>query len=278
MRAWILLLAASLCTCAPATDQTKSADVDDDSDHHLRSLEDVAGRWRVVSLNGEALPVRAEKPFIAISSDAIGGSIGCNAFGGLALLSEGRIAVHSWGGDAMGCTGRLNEQEQAISELFLGNPQVHYENGQLEIRSSGHRLTLARTGRPNGSELSPDPMRIPVAGPISQQLEGTRWTIRSIDGETVSSSPTDRHLRFSQDNWQGLASCATLFGIFDTRADRLLVKDEIASTEQNCSDEYVVLDDAFADLMRSDPRYLVGPNGELIIAGGGHVLKGNAAR
>ena len=69
-----------------------------------------------------------------------------------------------------------------------------------------------------------------------------------------------------------------MFGIFDTRADRLLVKDEIASTEQNCSDEYVVLDDAFADLMRSDPRYLVGPNGELIIAGGGHVLKGNAAR
>ena len=37
------------------------------------------------------------------------------------------------------------------------------------------------------------------------------------------------------------------------------------------------LDDAFAELMRSGPRYLVGPNGELIIAGGDHVLTGDRA-
>ena len=37
-------------------------------------------------------------------------------------------------------------------------------------------------------------------------------------------------------------------------------------------------DDALAELMRSGPRYLVGPNGELIIAGGDHVLTGYRER
>ena len=121
-------------------------------------------------------------------------------------------------------------------------------------------------------------MRIPVAGPVSQKLADTRWTISRIDGQTASSSPSDRHLPFSQDGWQGLASCATLFGTYAIQGDRLLVEDEIGATEQNCTGEYLALDDAFADLMRSDPRYLVGPNGELLIAGGGHVLIGNAER
>ncbi|MXO75999.1 META domain-containing protein [Altererythrobacter aerius] len=278
MRAWVSLLAVILCACNPAPDRTAGANLSEDIDRHIRSLEDLKGSWRVVSIDGEALPEMAEEPFIAISSDAIGGSIGCNAFGGLALLSEGRIAAHSWGGDAMGCPGRLNEQEQAISELFLANPQVLLENDQLEIRSSAHRLTLRRTRRASDSGLSPDPMRIPVAGPVSQKLADTRWTISRIDGQTASSSPSDRHLRFSQDGWQGLASCATLFGTYAIQGDRLLVEDEIGATEQNCTGEYLALDDAFADLMRSDPRYLVGPNGELLIAGGGHVLIGNAER
>lgn len=261
-----------------SADRTAGADVGEDIDRHIRSLEDLEGDWRVVSIDGETLPETAEEPLIAISNDAIGGSIGCNAFGGLALFAEGRVAVHSWGGDAMGCPGRLNEQEQAILELFRANPRVLLENDQLEIRSSNHRLMLRRTDRASDSALSPDPMRIPVAGPVSQKLAGTRWTIRSIDGKAASSSPDDRHLRFSQDGWQGLASCATLFGIYAIQGDRLLVEDEIGATEPNCTDEYLAIDHVFADLMRSDPRYLVGPNGEFLIAGGGHVLRGSAER
>ena len=278
MKVWVSLIAAALSACNPTADQTVGDKVGDDVAPHVRSLADIKGSWRVVRIDGEVLPETAEDPFIAISSDAIGGSIGCNAFGGLALLSEGRIAAHSWGGDAMGCPGRLNEQEQTISELFFANPQVLLENGQLEIRSSTHRLTLVRSAGSSDLGKSPDLMRIPVAGPVSQKLAGTRWNIRSIDGKAASSSPDDRHLRFSQDGWQGLASCATLFGAYAIQGDRLLVDDEIGGTEQNCTDEYVALDDAFADLMRSDPRYLVWPNGELLVAGGGHVLRGSVER
>lgn len=278
MRAWVALLAVIVSACNPAPDPGAGPESSGENVRPASGMKDIEGRWRLVSLDGRPFPATAEEPFITISSDAIGGSIGCNRYGGLALFSDGRLAVHSWGGTVMSCPGRLDAQEQAISELFLSNPQLLLENNRLEVRSPDHRLELQLRARSSGLERSPDPMRIPVAGLASQKLAGTRWIIRSIDGKTASSSPDDKHLRFSQDGWQGLASCATLFGTYAVRGDRLWVEDKIASTEQNCADFHVTLDDAFAELMRSDPHYLMGPSGELLIAGGGHVLRGQAER
>jgi len=53
---------------------------------------------------------------------------------------------------------------------------------------------------------------------------------------------------------------------------------EVATTEQNCPPDLARTDDALFELMRSNPRYLIGPNGELLIAGGGHALAGERAR
>lgn len=278
MRPWVALLAVIVSACNPAPDQGGGRDVGAEKFRPASGMKDIEGRWRVVSLDGWPVPATAEEPFITISSDAIGGSIGCNRFGGLALFADGRLAVHSWGGTEMSCPGRLDAQEQAISEMFLANPQVLLENNRLEVRSPDHRLELQLRARSSEPEKSPDPMRIPVAGPDSQKLAGTRWIIRDINGKAASSSPGGRHLHFSQNGWQGLASCATLFGTYAVRENRLRVEDKIASTEQNCADAHVALDDAFAELMRSDPHYLMGPSGELLIAGGGHVLRGEAER
>lgn len=278
MRAWVALLALIVSACNPASDPGAGPESSGENFRPASGMKDIEGRWRVVSLDGRRLPATAEEPFITISSDAIGGSIGCNRFGGLALFADGRLAVHSWGGTVISCPGRLNDQEQAISELFLANPQVLLENNQLEVRSPDHRLTLVLMARSSELGRSPDPMRIPVAGLASQKLAGTRWIIRDVDGKAASSSPGGRHLHFSQNGWQGLASCATLFGTYAVRENRLRVEDKIASTEQNCADAHVALDDAFAELMRSDPHYLMGPSGELLIAGGGHVLRGEAER
>lgn len=278
MRPWVALLAVIVSACNPASDRGGGRDGGAEKFRPASGMNDIEGRWRVVSLDGRRLPATAEEPFIAISSDAIGGSIGCNRFGGLALFADGRMAVHSWGGTVMSCPGRLDAQEQAISKLFLANPQVLLENNRLEVRSPDHRLELQLRARSSEPKKSPDPMRIPVAGPDSQTLAGTRWIIRDIDGKAASSTPEDRHLRFSQNGWQGLASCATLFGTYAIRGNRLRVDDKITSTEQNCANPHVALDDAFAELMRSDPHYLMRPSGELLIAGGGHVLRGQAER
>ncbi|GMM94519.1 META domain-containing protein [Qipengyuania sp. MTN3-11] len=274
MRRFALLLMAALCACHPASDDP----ADSRSATNVPDLAVIEGSWRIVRIDGEPLPVSKPVPYLAFSADAAGGSVGCNAFGGTALYTEGRIAVHSWGGTAMACLGRVGDWEAVIGELFRAYPQVRVSGDTLSLRSRGHVVELTRMESETGQSRSPDPMRIPVANPPGQALADTDWVIRAIDGETASSSPDERHLRFASDTWQGLASCATLFGTYETGDGRLIVDDEITITEQNCPGDYIALDDAFADLMRSGPRYLVGPNGELIIAGGGHVLTGDRAR
>ena len=275
MRRFALLLAASICACHPASDDQAADPAGNRSATTIPDLAEIEGSWRIVRIDGEALPVSEPVPYLAFSADAAGGSVGCNRFGGTALFAEGRIAVHSWGGDAMACAGRPGEWEAAIAELFRAYPQVRLSGDTLRLRSRDHVVELTRMDREAGPSRSPDPMRIPVASPPGKALADTDWIIRAIDGETASSSPDERRLRFASDTWQGLASCATLFGTYETGNGRLIVDNEIASTEQNCRDDHVALDDAFAELMRDDPHYMIGPNSELIIAGGDHVLTGD---
>lgn len=278
MRLPVVLLFMALAACNPQADQQTGNAAAEADREIVPALSDITGRWRIVSIDGETLPASGSEPYLAFSADAAGGSVGCNRFGGPALYAEGRIAVHSWGGDTMACLDPQATWEDAIAELFRAYPQVRLTGDRLRLSSGEHEIELARDDGAQPLDRSPDPMRIPVADPVSEDLANTEWTIRALDGETESSSPIDRHLRFYEETWQGLASCATLFGTYRREGNRLIVEGDIASTEQNCSPEYAALDTAFAELMRDDPHYLVGPNGELIIAGDEHVLTGDRAR
>lgn len=278
MRLPVVLLFMAVAACNPHADQQTGNAAAEADRETVPAREDITGRWRITSIDGETLPTAESEPYLAFSADAVGGSVGCNQFGGPALLAEGRIAVHSWGGDAMACIDPKGKWENAIAELFRAYPQVRLTGDRLRLSAGDHEIELTREDGAQPLDRSPDPMRIPVANPVSQDLANTEWTIRELDGDTASSSPIDRHLRFYEETWQGLASCATLFGTYRRQGNRLIVEGEIASTEQNCSPEYATLDTAFAELMRDDPHYLVGPNGELIIAGEEHVLTGDRVR
>ena len=278
MRPPVILLLMALAACNPQVDQQTDNPAAEADRETVPALEDIAGRWRITRIDGETLPVSGSEPYLAFSTDAAGGSVGCNRFGGTALYAEGRIAVHSWGGDAMACIEPRGEWENTIAELFRAYPQVRLSGDNLRLRSREHVVELMRSDTATSQDRSPDPMRIPVSGVVSQDLVGTKWIIRAIDDQTASSRPGDRHMQFAAETWQGLASCATLSGTFWADANRLSADDEIATTEQNCREDHAALDTAFAELMRDDPHYLIGPNGELIIAGKIHVLTGDRAR
>ena len=202
---------------------------------------------------------------MSFSEYHFGGTAGCNTFGGLGLLADQHFAIHSWSSTLIGCHDEMGRQEQAISKLFFARPRVTaLETNRVRIASSEHKLELERVG---SDKSAPVP-----AGP--QELTNTNWQIVMMDGEEASANPTGRILSFSTGKWRGMASCATLYGTWRRHGDRLMVDEEIATTEQNCRPDHARIDKNFADLMRSSPRYLVGPNGELLIAGGGHALAG----
>ena len=278
MRTLACLLLVALAACnSQADEQARNVSVDA-AIEETPALEDVAGRWRVVSIDGETLPVSGSEPYLAFSADAAGGSVGCNSFGGTTLYAEGRIAAHSWGGTLISCMEPLATWENAIAELFRAYPEARSSGEQLRLSSADHEIELSRADDTQPPVRSTNPMRIPISGAVPQDLVGTKWIIRAMDNRTASSKSGDRHLQFDVDTWQGLASCATLFGTYQVEDNRLSVDDEISGTEQNCRADHAALDTAFAELMRDDPHYLIGPNGELIIAGGEHYLTGHRVR
>ena len=278
MRPPVILLLMALAACNAQVDQQTDNHAAEADRETVPALEDITGRWRITRIDGETLPVSGSEPYLAFSTDAAGGSVGCNSFGGTMLYAEGRIAAHSWGGTVMGCSEPQATWENAIAELFRAFPQVRLSGERLRLNSGDLEIELSRADGTQPPVRSPDPMRIPMPGAVSQDLVGTKWIIRAIDDQTASSRPGDRHVQFAAETWQGLASCATLSGTFRADANRLSVDDEIATTEQNCREDHAALDTAFAELMRDDPHYLIGPNGELIIAGKIHVLAGDRAR
>lgn len=271
MRALAVLALSLLAACGAQPDGPPGPNPDtaDAAPSPVLAIDEITGRWRVVSIDGDA-PVKrgggSGEPYLSITQNSVGGSIGCNNFGALTLFADGRFAAHGWGGEARYCNG-IAEREQALSELFFSRPQVERTGNGLRIRSKEHEVILADRGPPERESFD-----LPA-----QTLANTRWTISFLDRSEASSSPDDRVLTFTKDSWRGLASCATLFGTYRREDNRLIVGKDIATTEQNCPPEYAARDDAFADLMRSDPRYLIGPNGELILAGGGHYLTGGEA-
>lgn len=270
---WTALAALALASCGQSAPLDNDSMSGQDQRAAVPAIEDLTGRWRVVAIDGVQLPetAGAKKAHFTIAPDALGGYIGCNSFGGLALYAKGRFAVSNWGGDAMACPW-ATDQEQALSDLFFGHPKVIIKQGRVTIRSRDHVLELADRADFGANDRLPDPMRIPVTGNISQQLAGTQWRISYVDRQSESVSSAERVLSFTEDGWRGLASCATLFGNYRLSNGRLLVEGDMGATEQNCSDDYAKIDTDFADMMRARPHYLVGPNGELIMAGGGHVL------
>lgn len=232
-------------------------------------LADLAGRWSVLSIAGEepATPPGREA-WLGIDAQRIGGSIGCNSFGALALVVDGMLATHHWVGTAIGCSPPLGDQELALGRILGSRPRIARTGpDSLGIVAGEGRIELAYLG----------PYDEPPIAAGSPPLTGTTWRIVLLDGSEQAVDPATRYLRFDAGTWQGLASCATLSGSREEAGDRIRVGEQVATTEQNCRADHAALDTAFAQLMRSNPRYLVGPNGELLIAGGGHVLVGGRA-
>lgn len=266
-------LALSLVACAPEAAPTGSSGAPSISEAVPAKAPvpgpevKIEGRWRIVSLDGQpSAPPREEgkAPSFSFSPHTFGGTVGCNSFGGLGLLADGHYAVHSWSSTLIGCPDEQGRQERALSELMFARPRViPLGEGRLRLEGGGHAVEIERTGSHEGRPYGSAP-----------GLAGTSWRIVMIDGQEASPAPTGRLLQFGEGTWQGIASCATLSGTWRQEGDRIRVGEQIATTEQLCPPDFARIDAAFAALMRSNPRYVVGPNGELLLVGGGHALAG----
>lgn len=232
---------------------------------------DLFGHWQIVSLNGRPQiggdTAGERTPRIIFRPGFYGGSSGCNSFGGSGLFDGDRYYASGASMTAMGCRD-LEAQENAIVRLMTGSPLIsRAADGTLTVTGGGANMVLRRSPSVPTVEIEPSP----------DVLAGTQWTLGSVNGESLTGHgvPT---LRFEADRWTlSDVGCGARAGAWRQRGDR--IEAEIpAIVTRACAIPAWRLDERMLALLAASPRFVTGPNGEILIGGGGHWATGQRPR
>jgi heat shock protein HslJ len=234
---------------------------------------DLLGQWRIVALDGrEPVGGREGRPLVlTFDEQGYGGYAGCNAFGGQGLAHEGRLYGGFATSTAMACGAPFDAQETGVQRLLGSAPRIEWLGpDRVAFVAPARRMELVRSG-----PLPADRFVAPII-----PLTGTAWSFGALDGRAIEmprarSGPvlTVEGDRFTletpclvgEGGWtQTGAGAATLTP--DRRSDRGCNR---ASSGQS---------EAWLAAMRGPLRYGTGPNGEILLAGGGHWMVGDLMR
>jgi heat shock protein HslJ len=262
-----VLLAACAAAPEPPAEDMPAAEVAEQPAAPKPALTEaeLTGTWRIASLNG-APPLG--RPRIVLGASGYGGNTGCNDFGGYAVFDGERYYGSPASQNLMGCPAVM-AQEEAILRLFTSAPHVAKGDGSTLVLSGGGReMVLTRDPTDPAARAPDDPPPV---------LVGTRWTIREIDGERLPFE-SGRTLVFEADRWTVEGLCGAPSGSWRQQGGRILTKAEPTPPSEVCP----AADRQFAErlgvMLAARPGFVTGPNGEILIGGGGHWLWGERPR
>ncbi|QJU58391.1 META domain-containing protein [Sphingomonas sp. AP4-R1] len=268
----IVSLMCMLCACgsehdAPASNASQQPKVQSAVSSAADSSV-IEGSWRILSFDGEP-PVAGhggggKTPTITFTQTLYGASAGCNELGGIGLLSRARYYTMPGPQTLIGCMPPLQKQEMILDAVMRAAPDViATERGRLTFSGGGHRLEIVRQ-----VEIS----RAPFDGP-PPSLSGARFLIMSVDGTylTPRNQRDRRPLAFDATRWQSRPVCNVISGGWRQSGSTInaAVEDRRPS---RCDGVGAAIDTAVTVLFAAEPRFALGPNGEILIAGGGHWL------
>lgn len=233
----------------------------------------LAGQWKISFLNGRALVVGrdARQPEITFDEHGYGGYVGCNSFGGQGLVHEGRFYGAFALSTSMACGSPFDDQETAVQHLLASGPQIDWHGAdQVTLVASAQRLELERTG-----PLPADRFIAPT-----MPLIGTAWTFEALDGRAIEmpgtrSGPT---LTVEGDRFTLTTPCLKTEGGWTQTGLGAVTLAAEGHIPRTCNEASHGQSHAFAEALRGPLRYGTGPNGEILLAGGGHWMVGDLAR
>lgn len=278
---FISIICATLSACQPptvASNRPDAAATPSQSVTSPVSMEELAGQWRISSIDGRLQPGNQQadgtegEPSITFSRHAYGGTAGCNAMGGLALLDGGRYFTYPGSQTVMFCSESLIQQENIWRQVMGAGPLVErISDGRLRLSGANHVMELA-----DRKQLPPQSQDTPA------RLAGTRWIVTQIDGKPfpgVPSRGTLGRLEFSADSWSATDGCRSASAPYEQEAGAIAAKHSaigIAAAGCASSDGQAMI--ALSQMMVGRIKYVVGLNGELLMAGNGHRLIGELDR
>ncbi|MBA3677779.1 MAG: META domain-containing protein [Sphingosinicella sp.] len=257
-----LLLVASACSSAP------SQPVEPES-----ASPDLRGQWRIIALDGRAaIAGREARPLtITFYDHGYGGFAGCNGFGGQGLAHEGRFYGGFAMSTAMACGQPLDGQEASVQRLLGTAPRIEWRGADRVALVAGDRRIEFERNAP----LPRDRSVIPTI-----PLIGTALSFGALDGRAIEmpgarSGPT---LTVEGERFTLETPCLRQEGSWtQTGPDAVNLAPE-RPTSRACGSASRGQSEAWAQAMRGPLRYRTGPNGEVLLAGGGHWMVGDLVR
>lgn len=189
--------------------------------------------WILTEVNGQ--PALADVSVTLEFADGrLGGSDGCNSYGGGYRVEDGRLIVGAdMASTLMACADEIMQQASAFTAVLLQSPAFSIE---------GERLTL----------LGEDGAALAVFAAQSQELAGTSWIVTGMnDGSQAVVSPlldTEITAAFGADGQvSGSAGCNRYFASFSVDGNTIKIGAP-GATKMFCGEP--------AGLMEQESRFL----------------------
>lgn len=165
--------------------------------------------WILTQLNGQ--PALADVSVTLEFADGrLGGSDGCNSFGGGYQVEDGQLKVDpNMVSTLMACADEIMQQASAYTAVLLQSPAFQVEAGQLTL-------------------LGEDGAALAVFAAQSQELAGTEWIVTGINnGNQAVVSPlldTEMTTSFGADGQvSGSAGCNRYFASFSVDSNAIKI-------------------------------------------------------
>jgi hypothetical protein len=200
-----------------------------------------------------------------------GGYAGCNAFGGQGLAHEGRFYGGLASSTAMACGPPFDAQETGVQRVLGSAPRVEWLGpDRVVFVASTRRLELARTGSlPSDRFASP-----------TMPLIGTAWSFGALDGKAIEmpGSRSGPILTVEGDRFTLETPCLVADGSWSQTGARAATLKPSRRSARACNPASRGQSEAWVAAMSGPLRYGNGPNGEILMAGGGHWMVGDLVR
>ena len=192
--------------------------------------------WVLQELRGQA-PLPGSTITLELAADMLGGTAGCNRYGGPYTAQQGRLTIGQTWMTLMYCLdpAGVMEQEQDYLAALAAVASYRTTAGRLELLDDAGQVVVAFVPAP------PQP---------TAALEGPTWELTTwLDGEAASSvlGGTTITLHLEQGNASGTAGCNSYTGPY-TRQGHTLHIGAVTQTEMYCLDP--------TGVMEQEGRYL----------------------
>lgn len=161
--------------------------------------------WKLVSLYGSGL-LDGTSITLNIEDDGVGGSTGCNYYGGKVLMEDGVLKERGINSTKVGCPGEINQQESAYLHALGDAASYRVRDGWLEIQDAAGETTLIFAEE---EQRDMDPA----------DLVGTAWRLYSVD-DVPAPEGLEATLYFSSEGRiRGYGGCGSYSGSYAAEGD-----------------------------------------------------------